>query len=115
VVDLGVVHVQRHRRPVCGPSPQERVDQDVEVLAVVVAGLEDEAAVAVDPHAQVRRDHLALLQHIGSFLEVAQPQRVGPVAASPPPHRLAADPELDPRGPGLLEHAVQRGLGHFLP
>jgi len=106
VVDLGVVDVELGGSAVGGPTTQKAVDEDVQVLAVVVAALHDGAAVAVDEGGEVGEDDVVLKEDVGPLLEIANPQGVGVVPAPAATHRLFRDPELQARGPRFLEVAV---------
>jgi len=55
------------------PGAEQGIDQDVQVLADVIPGLDDVPAMAIDPGRQVRLDRLPLLDDQGAMLEVAQP------------------------------------------
>ncbi len=54
VIDLGVVDIEFAAGAMMRPGAEQRVDQDVEVLAEVVSGFHDIAAVAVDPGGETR-------------------------------------------------------------
>ena len=111
VVDLGVVDVELARGAVGGPAPEKAVDEDVEVLAVVVAGLDDVAAVAVDEGAEVRGDDVVLEEDVGAILEIADPEGVRVVPGPAAAHRLLRDAELEARGPRFLEVPEQGRVG----
>jgi len=102
IVDLGVVQVQFAAGSVGRPGPQQRIHQDVQRLPEVVPRRDDVAAVTVDESREMRADRLAFIEHVGAFLEIAQPQGVGlfagPAAANPG----RGDSQFQPRGPGLL-------------
>ena len=80
VVDLGVVQVQFPRRAVPSPRPEQGVDQNVEVLAQVIAGLDHVAAMAIDKRREMGLDGSIVLQHVRSILEVTQPQIIAGLA-----------------------------------
>ena len=62
------------------PRSQQRIDEDVESLADVVACLDDVAAMAVDPGGKVRLDGVALSNDDRTMFEVTDPQRVARVS-----------------------------------
>ena len=109
VVDLGVVHVQFAAGAVISPGPQQRIHQDVQVLADVVPRLDDVAAVAVDPGGKMRLDGLALVHHQRAVLEVADPQRPGLVPGPAAADFFLRDAQLPPRGPLLPQMPVEGG------
>ena len=73
MVDLGVVDVQLAAGTVLAPRAEQRIDQDVEVLADVIACSDDVAAVAVDPSREMGLDHLAVVNDTRPVLEIADP------------------------------------------
>jgi hypothetical protein len=72
VVDLGVVDVELARSAVGGPAEEKAVDEDVEILALVIAALDDVPAVAVDEGGEVRGDDVVLEEDVGAILEIAE-------------------------------------------
>ena len=114
VVDLGIVQVQFAAGSVGRPGPQQRIDEDVQRLPEVVPRRDDVAAVTVDESRQVRANRLAFVEHVGAFLEITQPKFVGLLAGPAAADLDPGDPQFQPRGPGLLQVAIQRGLGDLL-
>ncbi len=53
MVNLGVVQIKFAAGPVHRPGPQQRIDEDVQVFAEIVASLDHVAAVAVDEGRQM--------------------------------------------------------------
>ena len=111
VVNLGIVQVQLTAGPMNRPSPQQGVDEDVQVFAEVVAGLDHVAAVAVDEGRQMRGHRPIAAQHIGPVLEIAQPQGVGMVPRPTATDLPLTDAQLQPRGPGPLQVAIEGRFG----
>lgn len=113
VIDFGVVEVQLAADSMHRPATQQRIDQDVEVLGQVVAAADKIAAMAVDEARQVGANGSFLLriEHIGAFLEVAQPQSVGLLAGPTATDLGLGDAQLDARGAGLSEMPVEGAFG----
>ncbi len=111
MVDLGVIQVQLVAGPVNAPGPQQRVFEDIQVFAKIIAGLGHVAAVAVDEGREVGGHRLIPLQHAGPVLEIAQPQGVGEVPRPTPPNLLPAHTQFQPRGPGPLQMPIEGRFG----
>lgn len=94
MIDLGVVDVEFPGCAMSRPGAEERVDQDVEVLAQIVAGFYHIATVAVDPGGEVRPLGFALVDDEGTLREVAHPERVRLIVCSAAANLLLADPQL---------------------
>jgi hypothetical protein len=62
------------------PSSQQRIDEDVEVLAEVVATFDYIAAVTIDPDGEVRLDDSVLVEDERPLGEVADPKRIAVIA-----------------------------------
>ena len=114
VVDFGVVHVQFATGPAGRPSAQQGVDQDVQRLPVIIPPGRHITAVTVDERRQVRADRPVLVQHVGTFLEVADPQLVGLLASPAAADLGCREAQFQTRGAGLLQVPVQGGLGELL-
>jgi len=108
VVDLGVVDIQFSTGAVVAPGPQQRIGQDVEVLADVVTGLHDVTAVAVNPGRKVRLDSLSLLHHQRSVLEVADPQCAGLLSRPTATDLLRGNTQLAARRSGASQMVIER-------
>ena len=112
VINLGVVQVQLAAGPVNSPGPQQRIKEDVQVFPQVVAGLDHVAAVAVDEGREMRGQRLALHQHAGPILEIAQPQGVRLVPCPAAAELLLADAQLQPCGPGPFQVPIEGRFGN---
>ena len=66
--------------------PAAAVEEDVQVFAEIVAGLDHVAAVTVDEGREMGRHRLVAHQHAWPILEISQPEGVGMV-----PRPAAAD------------------------
>ncbi len=101
VVDLGVIQVELFACSVYGPGAQQRIDEDVQILAQVIAGLDHVAAVAIDKGRQVRGRGLSVHEDIRAFLKIAHPQIVRMLPRPALAHWLCGDAQLEPGGAGL--------------
>ena len=112
VVDLCVVRVKLSGRSVLAPSTQQGVDQDVQVFARVIAAFDDVSAVAIDPHREVRLDHLVGVKDMRAVGEVSHPECIAVIARPATTNLLVSHSQLATRGARLAEMAVQRGFGN---
>ena len=111
MVDLGIVEVQFAAGPVDRPSPQQGVDEDVEILAEIVTGLDNVAAVAVDEGREVRGRRLIANQNAWSVLKIAKPQSVRVIAGPTAADLSLADAQLQPRGADPLQVTIEGRFG----
>jgi hypothetical protein len=54
-----------------GPSPQQRIDEHIEVFTKVIPALDDVPAVTVNEHRQMRFSDPVAVEHVRSVFEVA--------------------------------------------
>ena len=111
MVDLGVIEVELGCSSMLGQSAQERIDEDIEALAQVVAGLDDIAAVTVDESREIGGKDLPADQDIGAFFEVPDPEVMGIVPGPAFSHLLFDDTELEACGARTFKMAIQGGAG----
>jgi len=114
LVDLGVVHVQLAAGSMHRPPSQQRVDQDVQGLPVVVTSRDDVPAVTIDEGRQMGAHRLAVLEHERSFFEIAEPQRVGLLVRPSAADLGAGEAKFQTCRPGLLQVAKQGRFGNRL-
>jgi len=95
MVDFGVVEVELQGRSVLGQSAQQRVDENVEALAQVVAGLDDIPAVTVDESGKIGGKDFPAHKDIGAFLEVPDPEVMGVVPGPTFSHLLFDEAEFE--------------------
>jgi len=103
---------------VASPSAEQGIDQDVQVLADIVTGFNDVAAMAVDPRGKVRFDRLPPLDHQGAVLEVAHPQGPRLVPTPTATDLLLGSSQLPPRSafaPQVLVEGAPRNAAAELP
>ncbi len=107
MVDFGIVDVQFAAGALVSPGAEQGIDQDVQVLADVIPGLDDVPAMAIDPGGQVRLDRLPPLHHQGAVLEVAQPQDARLVPSPAATDLLRGSAQPPPRGPFAPQMLVE--------
>lgn len=94
-----------------GEGANPRVDEDVEILPEVVAGFDRIAAVTIDECGKMGRDDVALVNDIGTFFEIADPEIMGMVPGPSFTHFGLCDAKLDAGGACMFKVPVQGGSG----
>jgi hypothetical protein len=109
MIDLGVIEIELARGSMLGQGAQERVDEDIEALTKVIAGLDDAPAVAVDESGKIGGEDLPAHKDIGTFLEVPDPEVMGVIPGPTFSHLLFDGAELEAGCARILEMANQGG------
>ena len=112
MVDLGVIDIDFARHTVTGPGPQQGIDEDVEVLAKVIAAFDHIATVTIDPDRKMGLDHLVVVEDTRTMRKVADPECVAMVARPAAADLFVAHAQLATRGSGPPQMPVHRRLGN---
>jgi hypothetical protein len=94
-----------------GQCPDQGVDQYIQVFPEVVSGLDPVTTVTIDKNRQIGGQHRSVLEHIGTVLEITDPQIMGMIAAPAFTDLFFQHPQLETGGARLLEMPVEGGSG----
>ena len=108
VIDFSVVDVEFATGAVVSPGTEKRIDQDIEVLADVVPGPDDVAAVAVDPSGKMCLDNVPLMDDQRAVFKVTLPEGIGPIAGPAAADRLLRDAQLPSCGSFPPQMPIER-------